>query len=371
MELGPQHALFRGLRRAGGEAQLTQALESLFQADPGFASAFLKLVVDSAPHHDRLADRAIPDELLCRAEEAVTEGRVDLSFTDEGTQWRAFVELKIHAPYGSRQIERYLESVRGEAPALVVAITRDDPTYGEDSEDARWAGSVRWGTILDRLRKLRPADDSLAQQWPLFLDVLETEGSMGMTQPDPEMLLVWAKGPPARAQAESFVEAVRRPLLDVLRRELVGAGLANDPESAAASVLRGKTKKRAVFPRLGKMQAEFRVPADGRPVISAGLWGWGDLNFVVEIPYPRSDVDPERARTIARRLQQAGFRSWRDRLLENFLPLDENALRDPALQDTLIEFARASFGAVVSSGFLTLGDHVQLPEDVEEESAET
>jgi hypothetical protein len=196
------------------------------------------------------------------------------------------VEIKIYAGYGHDQIRRYLRSLIGTQRGVVVAITRDVPTYGDFvDDDPRWAGSVQWRTLLAGVRNLSPDDLELAAQWPLFLDVLEVEGSMGFTKADTSLFTAWATYPTARSHLVDFVDSVRRPLLDALREALV-------PEEPADSLSRiasadvvsvGKKVKRVVTPKLGEIQVKFRVPADGLARIDVGVWGWGKPRFLVAV----------------------------------------------------------------------------------------
>ena len=61
------------------------------------------------------------------------------------------------------------------------------------------------------VRALRPRNGMLAQQWPLFLDVLEKEGAMGFTRPDTDLFRAWAKYKQARKHMIDFVDTLRRP----------------------------------------------------------------------------------------------------------------------------------------------------------------
>jgi hypothetical protein len=181
LELGPEHALIQALRDAASETELTRALAAVLDAEPEMAAEFVRSVVQKAPHGARVDLTSLPTRLRCRAEEKISEGRADLTFEDEEWRWHVIFELKIYAGYGHDQIGRYLRSFRRSADRHVLAsITRDVPTYGDyEAEDARWAGSVQWAKLLPDLSALRPRNLMLAGQWPLFLDVLEKEGSMG------------------------------------------------------------------------------------------------------------------------------------------------------------------------------------------------
>jgi hypothetical protein len=129
-----------------------------------------------------------PSSFHCRVEEVTEHGRFDLSFRDQESGWHVVIEIKIHAGFHGNQLERYLLALPSTDRAALAAITRDVPKYGDPNRaDPRWRGSVQWGRVLPALRALAPADAALAVQWPLFLDVLESEGAMGFTHADPQL----------------------------------------------------------------------------------------------------------------------------------------------------------------------------------------
>lgn len=349
----PKHALIQGLREGGSETELTRAIAAVLSADPEMASAFLRLAVEAAPHGRSIDLSDLPHRLDCVAEARVNEGRADLSFRDESDGWHAIVEIKIYAGYGHEQIHRYLRSLRADERGVVVAITRDVPTYGDYVDgDPRWAGSVQWGRLLPGLRELRPRDPDLAVQWPLFLDVLEMEGSMGFTKADDRLFRSWADYPSARQHLVEFLDTVRRPLLDSLREALapVAAHGSKERVEAAEFATRGKVR-RAVVPRLGEVLVGFRVPADGPERLWAGLWGWGEPRFVIELPYPISVSETKDAVST---LKANGFKSRKDHRLASYLPLTDELLGSAALQETVVVFAAEAFRQIADSGVLTL-----------------
>ena len=273
VELGPEHALIRALRDTRSETELTRALAAVLGAEPEMASEFVRLVVGKAPHGDRVDLGSLPARLRCSAEDKVDEGRADLTFADEEHRWHVIVELKIYAGYGHDQIGRYLRSARRSADRFVLAaITRDVPTYGDyEADDDRWAGSTQWAKLLPGLRALRPQSPMLAEQWPLFLDVLEKEGSMGFTRPDTDLFRAWTKYVPAREHMIDFVDTLRLPLLEVLRDALTGTQPGARRADLADFASRGKTTPRVVVPRLGKVSVGFRVPASGPERLQVGM----------------------------------------------------------------------------------------------------
>jgi predicted RNase H-like nuclease len=362
LELRPAHALIAALREPPSETELTRALSAVFAVDPAMAAAFVRVAMRQAPHGERVDLRELPDALECRAEVTLAAGRADLSFTSNDRLWHVIIELKIHAGYGGNQISRYLESFHCESKRQVLAaVTRDVPTYGDDSDDPRWVGSIQWAKLLPELRALEPSDPLLGTQWLLFLDVLEMEGSMGFTRPNPSHFDAWAQFPAARDHLIDFVDAVRRPLLASLQHAL--GETYGPPEQRASFTTRGKVR-RAVVPRLGKILVGFRIPSGGPERITAGVWGWGEPRFIVELPFPRGDA-PEAAAAVAA-VMEDGFESWRDRVLTRYLPLDHDLLAAPDLQERVVAFSAEAFGAIVRSDILALEPSAPPPEEDEE-----
>ena len=325
-------------------------------------------MLTSCPHADTLDLDDLPDRLECIAEETLGEGRADLSFVDGSGEWHVIIENKIYAGYGRDQIGRYLRSFHDDAARTVLAaITRDVPTHGEPAIGTEhWAGSVRWARLLPGLRKLKPKDAELARQWPLFLDVLESEGSMGFTQPDQNLFNAWAQFYEARRHIVDFVDKIRMPLLDTLRDELASEGQgAKEREGLARFFTYGKVK-RTVTPRLGKVVVEFRIPADGKKRLWAGVWGWGDPRFIVEIPFPKMASESDRALTAVAELKKGGFESWHDQILTRYLGLTPELLSAPDLEEQVVSFAKESFRRIAASGILNLepGEEEPLEEDV-------
>ncbi len=176
--------------------------------------AELAVIEDLARHQRRLAELAplVPRELECVAEETVADGRLDLRFRDG--DWDVIVEVKIHAGYGPGWFERYLNALSHRPHAYLAALTRDVP-IGEPplSTNERWLGATRWRTMLPRIRRLGVADEHLQQQWSLFFDVLELEGSMGFTKPDPVLFDAFAAARLATRHMEEFLRVLEAPLL--------------------------------------------------------------------------------------------------------------------------------------------------------------
>jgi hypothetical protein len=354
-ELEAKHALIHALRDRGRETELTQAVAAFLTSDPPMAGSFVQAVLDRAPLGESMFQ--VPVELECRAEESVERGRLDLSFSDEVTRARIAVELKIHAGFHGDQLQRYLNHLPRENAALV-AITRDVPTYGDpESGDGRWRGSVQWGKLLPDLRHLRPADTDLARQWPLLLDVLESEGSMGFTKPDPELFRVYERSREARDHIELFMDSIRVPLLQALAETL---GVTEDE---IAFETRGK-KRRAVFPSQRMMTVAFRIPPSKSPRVWAAVWAWDGLCFEIKTAFPNED-SVEAASAIAA-LEAGGFRNWQDQVLTSLLPLDASLIEDQGLDEKVLAWSKDRFEKIAASGILSL-THVATPVALEDE----
>jgi hypothetical protein len=358
MALAAQHALIAGLRDGRSETELTRALASVFAAEPVLGASFLKLVLSHAPHAGGIDLSALPEALECRAEQALDEGRADLSFTDAMGRWHAIVEIKIYAGYGDDQVGRYLRSLRSAEHGVVVAVTRDVPTYGESVTDTRWAGSVQWRTLLPGLRQLRPADPDLARQWPIFLDVLEEEGDMGFTKANKELFQAWANYSAARRHITGFLDTMSRALLDELRAALVGPDA--PAETAASFATRGK---RVVVAQLEWVGVGFQIPADGPERLSVGVWpDSGELYFSVDIGYPgMTETDAEQRARAVETLLDHGFESTPDVSVWRQLKLTPELLADDDLQLKVLNFAKESFAALKQSGIFELDAPAAVP----------
>lgn len=359
--------MLRGLRRPRDEAQLTRALAGVFAADQSLAGQFVGIVLDASPFAARKGIPAPPDRLACRAEEIASEGRADLTFRDAAGHWHVIVELKVDAGYGPRQLERYLRAFGGARHEALAAVTRNVPTRGDPPEDAdrRWAGSVRWGRVLRPLRDIRPGPALLAREWPLFLDVLESEGSMGFTKADIDLFRAWERAVPARDHAVDLVDALQVPLLEALR-DALGA---MDPveRGAATDLYTVGQKKRTVQPSQKIIELRFRVPAGGATAVRCGLFAHNaNLRFFVAPGFPAATL-PDEAHDARRALVASGFRPSD---LHAFLVLDDETLARETLQEELVEWAAAHFRDLVDSGLLRFGravDTLVPPEELADE----
>jgi hypothetical protein len=345
---------------------LTQAVASVLAAEPKMAADFVQLVFAAAPNPVDMTD--LPTRLECRAEQVVAEGRADLSFVDEARHWHVLVEIKIYAGYGEDQVGRYIRSLNDAPRAALVAITRDVPTKDDSAHrDNVWAGSVQWSRLLPGLRALLPEDPDLRRQWPLFLDVLEEEGSMGFTRADAELFRAWAQFPRAQPHLVDFVDSLRRALLEVINHELAARAAGDSSLPADAQEVRSGRAGRVVTPRHGKIAVGYQIPAalQGER-LRVGLWGWYDPRVLVEIPWPSDHQGIVHRADVIAMLREAGFESWRDKQLTRYLPLTDDLLTCANLTDRVIEFVAESVRVLASSGvFALVSDALEAEPPVE------
>ena len=339
-------ALIRGLRRPGYEPQLTTALASIFAADQKLAADFRLLLVTLGK--DDLADE-LPPTLDCVAEEVVPAGRLDLRLRS-GPSWDLILELKIHAGYGGDWFERYVREVDGVKHGYVAAVTRDVPQWGEPPAGVhpKWLGSTRWRALLAGMRRLEPSDPLLRMQWPLFLDVLEEEGSMGFTQPDPALFDAYGRTKLALDHMEEFVRAIQTPLLQALRQALGG------DEDAAG--LYWKSGRRLGRTRWGRISIPFRAPASERPWrVRAGVISWQPpASFFVQLApdqrWDRRVFSPE-VRTAVDELTR---REFEPKWMAAYLPFDDSLVSSTKLEERVVEWAHHRFADLVNSGVLSV-----------------
>lgn len=351
----PQRALLKGLRRSGDEAQLTRALQALFEAEPACAASFVELLLRNAP-----AARSCPAPpvlLSCYAEEVVETGRLDLRFSDDDA-WDVIVELKLYASYGRDQLDRYLSALRQVDHGYLIAVTRDVPIYGEThlDEEPRWLGSVRWRSLLPALRALPFESKALGSQWRIFLDVLESEGSMGFTNPDPSLFDAWSTIRPAVHHTEDFLKALQQPLLEALQDALAKDGLTADFHRAQ----KGKGKPVISKQWSGIIDLPFVIPANGHASVRAGIYAQDPPTRFYVAPQwgrrlsARRHLLPESLQDAVSTLVEAEFRDYD---LRAFYELTDKRLKSPTLEETIVVWAHEKFAALVASGLLDAQHH--------------
>jgi hypothetical protein len=306
------------------------------------AAGFLRCVLDQLASP---LGSEVPAALECRAEEVVHNGRLDLRLRSGA--WDVIVELKIHAGYGHGWFERYLDALSDGEHAYLVAITRDVPvTEPAPGAHPRWLGATRWQSLLPGMRLLRPTDERLADQWPLLIDVLEEEGSMGFTRPDPQLFDAFARGSRANRHMEDFLRVLETPLLQALQNVLGGPAQAS---------LYWKRPGRFSRARWGKIDIPFRVPAGGPGRVRAGLIGWEPpVSFYVQpVPNQRWDLRKfsAEAQLAVDRLTSGDFEP---KYMRAYLDLDDGLLASERLAEQILEWATERFADLRASGLLDL-----------------
>lgn len=174
--------------------------------------------------------------------------------------------------------------------------------------------------------------------------------------------------PYARAHLVDLVDTLRRAALESLNRELAAAAAADPALPATASEATFGKGARAVTPRFGKVVVGYQVPAElPGERLWMGVWGWGEPRCVVELPYPAvQGGEGERRAAAVAALREAGFESWRDKILSRYLPLGEEILSSPDLARRVLSFAGESFRFVAESGVYALASEApELEEPTE------
>lgn len=360
----------RGLRLPGHEAQLTQAVAAVAQADAGFAAEFVSLVLEIAAQDPRFVDRIerlrpVPARLNCLAEHTVygrddvTLGRVDLRFSDG--DFTLLVENKLHSSFGDEQLRRY-EAARRLLPAGrsgLVAITRNVPARAElDVTGEGWLGAVRWAQLAGPLRRLGVSNEGIARQRPLLVDVLEAQGDLGVTSVDAELVRSWARYVDGRALLAEVLDGIRERTYDIVVEALLDRYPEYGPSARiCAPLMRGKRGVVAVKRDQQTVSMGFTIPAreSKEPALIVHFWmTHGEPFFGVRAdPYlghdrvKNGDDDLEEA-SVA--LSRAGFMNeggswWREHPASRFLDCDDVPTR-------LVELIRDDVRTIVASDLL-------------------
>jgi hypothetical protein len=199
------------------------------------------------------------------------------------------------------------------------------------------------------MRAMKSVDQKLNDQWPILLDVLEAEGSMGFTKPRPDLFEALGQVRASGNHIAEFVRAVQVPLHAALVDALGG-------DDTAAAIYR--TRGGGLY--VGKswngiIETAFRIPPSGPPAIRSGVFGFNPpVRFFVAPHQGRrwaarlARLDPK-AQAAVRFLFERGFR---DHDLHAFYDLDRRALQSPTLEEDVVEWAHARFVDIVQSGLL-------------------
>jgi hypothetical protein len=372
-----KHALTRGMRLHGNEAQVTQAVAALAQSDPRFAREFVRLVLKVARTDGRHAANVKlmgdpPADMSCQAEHSVYDeydyglGRVDLRF-DGGDDFTLFAENKLHSGFGLQQLQRYQAALRvlpdERTRSGLVAITSDVPSHGElDAGADGWLGAVRWARLYDEgLRDLLIADIDVRTQWRLLIDVLHDQGDLGLTTVDSDLIRAWSRYEDGQAHLAALLNGIRQRALDLVRDALQpkrysGAG---GRETVADLHFFGMREAVPVKREKSAVWTGFRVPAAvDRPTVRLSFWSDGDPAFSVDVlPWKAAErlEDGERQLlTAAGKLAKAGFQSetwkgehvwWREYRAKDFIESDDVSAR-------LLQLIEKDVGAIADSGML-------------------
>lgn len=280
----PRSAVVRGLRLPGSETQLTQLLAAVLSAEDGLSAQFVRLVIGTSPGRAFADVASIPDDLVCTAEVVRKANRFDLMFDSPSRPRIVVVELKIHAPFGRSQIERYRAELGSSAAqkALLVAVTRDTPRGSPPPEDGSpaWLGCVSWAQLLQGLRALDISDTSLSEQWSCVLNVLEKEGAMGFTQADVRYFEARRHQWHATRHIRDFVDALRVPVRDGMRTVVC-------PDTGSPEWARSAYVDAGTVPveggGLGRIFASLRLSETGPVEVEFGVASWEEIYVFAEL----------------------------------------------------------------------------------------
>ncbi|UJA20943.1 hypothetical protein HJD18_12465 [Thermoleophilia bacterium SCSIO 60948] len=168
-------------------------MAAVLSEDGRACRSFLQLVLSAAASDESIGRHArsvrLPPDIACNAEyvlgrrgrgrvrrQSADLGRADLFFSGGGM--RLVCELKLDAPYGKDQLQRYLESGH-----YVIAIVRSPgPVRSTVAESSRWLGEVSWGSIRDGLSRL-PVRPAVEFEWQSLLRVMDTDGDFDPRPP--------------------------------------------------------------------------------------------------------------------------------------------------------------------------------------------
>ena len=359
--------VLRSLRWTGDEAQVTQAIAAFAGGDRRFASDLAKALVGVSPHGEHLGP--VPDELICGAESHLFDakyqdlGYVDLRFESPDADFTLFVELKLHAGYGDRQLERYIDALEAlpSGNSGLLAVTSHLPRYGEDEviDNPKWLGSVRWSEVYDALTRLKHDDKVTAPLWPALLKIIREQGDFGLMNIDPANIRGWSRWKQGRSTLIALLESIHEPALELVQRKLADAqGI--EPNDELASYVRFKGS-RLVWPWGDSINLQIAVPASNdteriRIQVAGGR----------DIPVFTTEARHEDARPLLRerepalmkatkRLRQRGFDEpgydygsyW-----SRPHPPEEWLDKGDQIQEALMELIEQDLDALIESGIL-------------------
>jgi len=276
-------ASFAERRKKGDEKQLTDEIGVLCAQDPvlarGVAQAVVTVAAAGRPRSLRdLVDR-VPDSIILGNEVKIgpkrvrrvlpsTGGQLDWEFTGAG--FCLVVEVKIGAPVGEGQLERYLrhKGIRSRATVggLVLLTRNRSPIPRKVAKNKHWLGQVSWRELLPELEKIAPADPEVRSQWATVLEVIQRPGDLVADG------VIWPlKGRTAGQRNRTILAAARDGACHFVELALTD-WLGGQPEGRCAAHPPGH--RHDVTYRGDRASLGLYVPArTPKPVVTIELWG--------------------------------------------------------------------------------------------------
>jgi hypothetical protein len=352
------------LRRRGDEAQLTQIIGAFAAADEEFAASLVRALLAHADliRTTRLGD--VPSRLACKPEVHLVDsvghdqGFVDLRFSDTAGGFTLLVELKIHAAYGYRQLDRYMIGLDAlpSAHAGLLAITRDLPTGGEDqvARDPRWLGSLRWAQLLDDLRSLNHPDPALRALWGALLDRVASDGDFGILSVDNDAVYGWGLAEKGQQTLTGLLDELVEPTLEIARSALA-AHRGVEKNDSLAGLIKHKSGRRH-FAWKGRLVVQIALPSgSGDERLRVQFLRAGDAPcFTVEARHPAKQPPASIANEwipATNFLVSKGFDHGRDweTYWARVYPPDEWLETEGSIQEQLLQYVRGTVKDLVES----------------------
>lgn len=363
-----QHVL-RALRRRGDEAQLTRLIAAFGRGDRAFAADVVRALLAHADPEKAGRLGPVPPALDCVAEERLldaggeVQGFVDLRFSDPAGTFTLLAEMKIHAAYGYRQLDRYMVGLKalGSGRAGLLAITRDLPARGEEEVERmeQWIGSLRWAQVLPDLLKLKPRDPILRSLWRALLDRVADDGDFGILSVDANAVHGWALAERGQETLTGLLDEIADRTLDIVRSAL--ASHRGVEKSDGLAELKRHNSGRRHFAWKGRLVMRIAVPAgseDERLRVQF-LRAGAAPHFTVEARHPAKQPPATIAAEWAaatNTLRDEGFDYGRDRetYWSRVHPASDWLDGKGLIQDRLLERVQAAVADIVGSGLLDI-----------------
>ena len=294
MALGPAHALLKGLREPRSETELTRVLAETLAAHPSLAAGFVKAVLRRSERPDGARrTRLRTSSSVARKCRSRRGGSTWSSGISGGRGWLASTRgaqdrrrLRLRANRALRPLPR---SRRRKGGARLDHARRPKvrrrPSTGHRTGRARSHGRRASTTSAG------PADPTVAEQRRLLFDILEDEGSMGVTRVEPELLRALGAGRRSTKHAVAYMEGLRTPLLISLQEAL-------NPAIPSLAAGERATQRRRRQRATAAVDVESTCPRRRRAG-GGELWAWKDFRFGVSARYPSDDRSAEARQAIA------------------------------------------------------------------------